>query len=277
MQIGVFAKTFAGDTPLTVFGAAKAAGFAGVQYNMACSGLSAMPDSIPQLLAVAVKEASNQTGQSVFAVSGTYNMIHPDPVVRSAGLERLAVMAASCNAMGTGLITLCTGSRDAQDQWRHHPDNGSPDTWRELMRSFETAVTIADRHDILLGVEPELANVISSAAVARRMIAEIQSDRLHIIIDPANLFERADAGARLYLVEQAVDLLADHIVMAHAKDRAPNGGFATAGKGVIDFGHFLSRLKASGFVGPIVAHGLTAGDAAGVSAFLHNELQAICG
>ncbi|MCE2749841.1 MAG: hypothetical protein LW715_14095, partial [Rhodobacter sp.] len=94
MRLGIFAKTFAGDDPGNVLGAARAAGFACVQYNMACSGLPAMPDDIPAAVAAAVRAASAQTGVAVAAVSGTYNMIHPDLAVRAAGLRRLGVLIA---------------------------------------------------------------------------------------------------------------------------------------------------------------------------------------
>ena len=47
MKLGIFAKTFDGDTPSVVLRAARDAGFAAVQYNMACSGLGALPTQIP--------------------------------------------------------------------------------------------------------------------------------------------------------------------------------------------------------------------------------------
>ena len=31
------------------------------------------------------------------------------------------VLANACGALGTGIITLCTGTRDPDDMWRHHP------------------------------------------------------------------------------------------------------------------------------------------------------------
>ena len=79
MQIGVFAKTFPGSDPLIVLRSAAAAGYEGVQYNMACSGLAPMPDVITPEAAQAVASAAAETGQAILAVSGTYNMIHPDP------------------------------------------------------------------------------------------------------------------------------------------------------------------------------------------------------
>lgn len=271
MRIGVFAKTFPGRDPEGVLRQSAEAGFEGVQYNMACSGLAAMPDHIPEDAVEAVAAAARVTGQLIFAVSGTYNMIHPNPAVRRAGERRLEVIAAACRKIGTSLVTLCTGTRDAEDQWRHHPDNGSAEAWRDLLSSFEVAIAIASRHDVQLGIEPELANVVNSAEVARRLINEMKSDRLRIVLDPANLAEEAEDSKRRRIIAQAVDVLGDRIAMAHAKDRAADGRVATAGKGVVDFRHFLAALNAAGFDGPLVAHGFDAAEAAGVSAFLRTQ------
>ena len=62
---------------------------------------------------------------------------------------------------------------------------------------------------------------------------------------------------------EAIDLLGDRIAMAHAKDRAADGSFTTVGKGVVDFPDFVARLRAAGFDGPLVTHGLTAEEAPG--------------
>lgn len=275
MQIGVFAKTFPGSDPDTVLRHCAAAGFEGVQYNMACSGLGPMPDVITPEAARAVAAAAARNAQAVFAVSATYNMIHPDPAVRRAGERRLAVIAAACHTLGTSTVTLCTGTRDPEDQWRHHPENASPEAWRDVLQSFEAAVGIAEAHGIVLGVEPELANVVNSAAAARRLIEEMKSDRIRIVLDPANLAEEAQPQQRRRIIEEAVDMLAGHIVMAHAKDRDKDGGVAAPGQGVIDFGHFLSCLKGSGFDGPVVAHGFDAAAAPAVAAFLKDQRKAL--
>lgn len=272
MQIGIFAKTFPGTDAMTVLSAVHAAGYDTAQFNMACLGLPAMPDAITPEQTAAVAAAATATGVSIAAVSGTYNMIHPDPTVRATGLARLETLAASAHAMGTRLITLCTGSRDADDQWRHHPDNASPAAWSDLVTEMEKAVILADRYDVELGVEPELANVVSSASAARRLIDEIGSPRIRIILDPANLFETEADHARI--IAAAVDLLGPHIAMAHAKDRKPDGSFTAAGTGVVDFAAFMTDLKAAGFNGPMITHGLDASEAASVSRYLRQSLEA---
>jgi sugar phosphate isomerase/epimerase len=268
MRLGIFAKTFPGSDPATVLEAAREAGFAAVQYNMACSGLPAMPDDIPPAVAGAVAAASRETGVALAAVSGTYNMIHPDPAVRAAGLSRLALLIENAAALGTNVVTLCTGTRDPEDQWRHHPDNATPEAWRDLLDEMARACALAEARGVRLGIEPELANVVSDAAAARRLIDTLQSPSLAVILDPANLFEQAGEAERTRIIEDAIDLLADRIVMAHAKDRNPDGSFATAGRGVIDFAHFIARLRMAGFDGDLVTHGLAAAEAAEVARHL---------
>jgi sugar phosphate isomerase/epimerase len=273
VRLGIFAKTFAGSSPGEVFRPAAAAGFSAVQYNMACSGLPSMPDDIPTAAAQNVGESAASSGLSIAAISGTYNMIHPDPAIRSKGHERLAALAAACRAMNTNLITLCTGTRDPEDQWRDHRENRSAAAWKDLLSSMEVAIGIADKCDIYLGVEPELANVIHSAPSARRLLDELRSPRVKIILDPANLFETATHEEQRRLVAEAVNLLADSIVMGHAKDRSTAGGFAPAGKGVLDYPHYLACMRRISFDGTIVTHGLSAGDASEVASFLQTQLE----
>ena len=268
MQLGIFAKTFEGREPLTVLAAAKAAGYHTVQYNMACSGLAGMPDAIAGPVAAAVSVMAGKAGVRIAAVSGTYNMIHPNVTERNRGMARLAVLAASCAAMGTGLITLCTGTRDAADQWRWHPDNASRQAWLDLLQAMEAAIAIAERYNIDLGIEPELANVVNSAARARQLMDELKSPRVKIVLDPANLFEREPLKQQRRIVSSAIELLAGRIVMGHAKDRNVDGTFATAGTGCLDYPHYLSGLKGIGFDGPLITHGLAAGEASGVAQFL---------
>jgi sugar phosphate isomerase/epimerase len=272
MKLGIFAKTFAGTDPDTVLAAVASAGFAAAQYNMICSGLPALPDTIPGEVTTEIAAAAGRTGVEIVSMSGTYNMIHPDPAMRIQGHRHLEILAAACAAASVRLITLCTGTRDPEDQWRGHPDNDEPDAWRDLLVSMEAAVRVADAHGVDLGIEPELANVVNSADKARRLIDEIGSPCLKVVLDPANLFEVAPIDRQRRIIATAIDLLADRIVMGHAKDRTLDGRFATAGKGVIDFTHYLKCLKTAGFSGALVAHGLAADEALGVADFLRRGL-----
>ncbi len=268
MRLGIFAKTFPGADPAAVLAAVRDAGYECTQFNMACCGLPSLPDAVPPEHVAAIRSAAAESGVALSALSATTNMIHPDPAVREAGLRRLGVLIDAARALGIPLVTLCTGTRDAEDQWRHHPDNAGPEAWADLARGMERALALAEAAGLDLGVEPEGANVVTSAADARRLIGEMGSRRLKIVLDPANLFERATPDAARRIVAAAVEVAGDAIAMAHAKDRDAAGAFVAAGRGVVDFGDLVARLRAVGFDGPLVTHGLSPAAAPGVAAVL---------
>ena len=273
LTAGIFAKTFPGTSPWPVFEAVKDAGFTTVQYNMACSGLASMPDELPDAIALDVSAAAAAYGIQIAALSATYNMIHPDRAERERGHQRLRILAKAARLMGTDLLTLCTGTRDPEDQWREHPDNNTPAAWDDLVESMRTAVSIAEEFDVYLGVEPELANVINSADKARALIDTVASKRIKIVLDPANLFEVEPLGVQRAIVAHGIQLLAQEIVLTHAKDRAPNGSFQPAGSGVLDYDHYISCLRNIGYVGPLITHGLEQQDAPAVARFLSQKLR----
>src|SRR5207302_3006192 len=93
MRLGIFARTFSRPTVEGVFDAVREHQLDCVQFNMACAGLPALPDEIAPALATRIHEASMSRGIEIAAVSGTYNMIHPDLKVRQAGLRRLRTLA----------------------------------------------------------------------------------------------------------------------------------------------------------------------------------------
>lgn len=268
MQLGVFAKTFPGSEPAGVLTAVREAGFAVTQFNLACAGLPSMPDGVPDDAIRAIDAAARISGVGLVALSGTYNMAHPDKAVREDGLRRLAVVIETAAKLSTPLVTLCTGTRNTEDQWAHHPDNADPSAWADMAREMEKALLVAERHGVDLGIEPEQANIVTSADDAMQLIAEMGSKRLRIVLDPANLFEQANPDEARAIVAAAVERTAGHVSLAHAKDRFAGGRFATAGQGVVDFPDFVARLKAGGFGGPLVTHGLTAEEAPGVARFL---------
>jgi sugar phosphate isomerase/epimerase len=268
MQIGIFAKTFPGTDPAAVLAAVRDAGYATTQFNLACAGLPSMPNAVPDETTAAIADAARGTGVTLCALSGTYNMAHPEKAVRDDGLRRLGTVIEAAAALSIPLVTLCTGTRDPNDQWAHHPDNADPSAWSDMAREMGRALALAERHGVDLGIEPEQANVVTSAADAMRLIADMGSARLRIVLDPANLFEQATAAEARAIVADAVERTAAHVAMAHAKDRSADGRFATAGQGIVDFADFVARLKASGFGGPLVTHGLGAGEAPGVARFL---------
>jgi sugar phosphate isomerase/epimerase len=257
MQIGIFAKTFARPTVEEVFAAVARHHLRCAQFNFACAGLPSLPDQVEPALADRIRKAAVTHRVAIAAVSGTFNMIHPDAKQRREGLRKLRVIAASCAPLDASLVTLCTGTRDPKNMWRRHPDNDSPGAWRDLRVTLTKALTIADKHNLTLGIEPETGNVVSSARHARRLLDEMKSPRLKIIIDAANLFHPIDLPRMEEIMDETFDLLGRDIVLAHAKELAADGhaGGLALGTGALDWDRYLSLLNAAKFCGPLIVHG----------------------
>lgn len=273
MYKGIFSKTFASANVDDNFHTLKALGYDATQFNFASAGLPSLPAAIADEKLEEIAAAARKHGVRIEAVSATFNMTHPDQAVIDKGMASLEVICQASARLGCPLVTLCTGTLDAEDQWRFHPDNDTPQAWQKIGESMSHALQIASRYGVSLGIEPELANIVNSAEKARQLIDEMGSPRLKVIFDPANLFEVATITEQHTVVKKALDLLAADIAIAHAKDRHSDGSFATAGKGVLDYHFYLKQLKASGFDGCVVTHGLAASEAQDVSLMLDKHLN----
>jgi sugar phosphate isomerase/epimerase len=158
--------------------------------------------------------------------------------------------------LGTSVVTLCTGSRDAADLWRRHPDNATPEAWRDMSACLEPALEVAERHGVTLAFEPEHNNVVDSAAAGRRLIDELGSARLKVVVDGANLFSGGDLDRQEDTLREAFDLLGDHLVLANAKDVGDDGTIVAAGQGDLDHDLYLGLLAQQDSSVPVVLHGL---------------------
>lgn len=258
MQLGIFDKVFERDTLEERLDAVKESGFVCVQFHVDCAGGDAMPDEISDDLCDRIRKAHTERDIALGAVSGTFNMIHPDVSKREDGLRRLKVLAGACERMGADIITLCSGTRNPGSMWRPHPDNNTPEAWRDLVGSMEVAAQIGEDCGVTMAFEPEVANVVDSAKKARQLIDEIGSSHLKVVIDGANIYHEGELAKMHEMLDEAFDLLGDDIAHAHAKDLDHDGeaGKLAAGTGVLDYEYYMRLLDKVGFDGPMVLHGL---------------------
>jgi sugar phosphate isomerase/epimerase len=278
MRLGIFAKTFARTSLGEALDAVRAHGIGCVQFNMSCAGLPTMPEEIPSVVAERIRVALDGRDLTVAAVSGTFNMIHPDPGKRRDALRRFGVLAGACGQLGTEVITLCTGTRDPEDMWRYHPENDSPDAWRDLLACMEQVVRVGEKHEVTLAFEPEANNVVASAAKGRRLLDEMRSSRLKVVIDAANLSRGGELRHVEDVLDAAFESIGDDVVIAHAKDVKSTGEVVAAGSGELDYDRYLENLRGVGFEGPLILHGLGESEVDDSVAFLRGKLaeHALC-
>jgi sugar phosphate isomerase/epimerase len=275
MHLGIFTTVFERPTLGMTFAAVRANGFDCVQLSLTSAGLPAMPDTIDPEDAARIGRAAAASEVENSAVSGTYNMIDPDPVKRELGLRRLAAIAKACPALGTSVISICTGTRDPDNMWRRHLDNDTPEAWHDLIVETTKAVRIAEEAGVVLAFEPERANVARNAAKGRALIDEIRSPHLKVVIDAANVIDPEHLDNQAEDLDRAFELLGDHIVIAHGKDLGPNDKFMAAGEGIVDYERYLALLEAIHFAGPLILHTLTEAQVESSVRYIRSKLPVI--
>jgi sugar phosphate isomerase/epimerase len=221
-------------------------------------GLDVLGAHLSVELATYARSSLSARDLVVSAVDGTYNMVHPDPGRRARNLDHLITVIELAPAFGTDIVTLCTGSRD-DIMWHRSDANQSPDAWRDLIEQIRPAADAAERVGITLAFEPEHNNVIDSAHQARRLMDEVGSPAVKVLMDGANLFHHGDLLRMHDHLAEAFALVGGDVVLAHAKDLDHDGdaGGRAAGQGVMDYSLYLSELQRTGFDGAIVLHQLT--------------------
>src|SRR5215218_1063023 len=256
MRPGIFARTFARPSLEAALDAVAGHGIAAIQFNLALAGGPSLLPTVGAELPARVRAAVAARGLDMVAVSGTYNMAHPDREAREDGLRRLGGLIRRASELGTSVVTLCTGTRDPDDMWRHHPANATPAAWADMLESVVAAVRVAEEHGVTLAFEPEPGNVARDARAGRRLLDEVRSDRLAVVMDAANLLGPEHLGDQERTLRDAFTLLGDRVVVAHAKDVRRDGRIVAAGRGEVDYDLYLSLLRQAGFDGAVVLHGL---------------------
>lgn len=272
MELGIFELVFLRPTLEETLDAVAGNGIRHIQFDLASAGLAPIPGEVPESVASHICQECDRLGITIDAVSGTYNMIHPDPRIREKGLAGLRAIAASCHAMGTQVLTLCTGTRDTDSMWRPHPDNDSAEAWKDLLAALTDALAIVDEYDVMLAFETEPANVVNSAARGRDLLREMDHPRLKVVMDVANIVATDRSRSPEAVLEEAFDMLGDHVVLAHGKDLGGDGTFRAAGQGIVPWDHCLALFHTIGFDGPIILHSLKEEEADRVIDFMRARL-----
>lgn len=260
MTPGIFESVFSRSTLAGTFQAVAEAGFGSVQFDFGSARLDPWAGPMRHEAVAQVRIDADAAQVRIPAMSGTFNMAHTNAEIRLCGLVGLERVASQAAPLGASFVTLCTGTRDPSSMWRWHPGNATDAAWADMIETVAGAVEIAERHDVVLVVEPEPANVVSSAKKARELLDQLASERLKIVLDPANVVLSDRSRSPDVVLEEAFALLGSDIVFAHAKDLSGDGEFGAAGTGIVPWERYWRLLEEIGYNGDLIFHTLTEAD-----------------
>jgi len=159
------------------------------------------------------------------------NLIEPDDAERAANLayyERMMQIAAlngiPCLPTECGFIP----GRRGVDADRFEA------AFEILLDSLKRLAEKAEQYDVCVALEASVLDVVPSAKRAADLITQVGSNRIKILLDPANLIANSSE-------EDMFRYLAPHVAYFHGKDRKLNDAKGrVVGDGDIDWPLFLS-------------------------------------
>ena len=259
MKLGILSAEICAKSVSDLFSKSKKYGFSMMQFVFSSVCDEEVPAHINDDLLDKIRANANKNGIEIAAVNGTFNMAHPSREERISGVTRFENVAKACKKLNCNLITICTGSRNTESMWAHHPQNGSEEAWADMSETMQMLLDIAQNYDLILAMEVEASNIIDSPQKAVKIIEEMGSERLKIIMDCANLFGFGKAKKEMVepTIIEAFNLLGKHIVLAHGKDvlEGEDLNFVGAGMGIVDFELFCAKLTEIGYTGGMILHG----------------------
>jgi sugar phosphate isomerase/epimerase len=264
LKLGIFSNVVSGETPEAVAARTRQYGLDAVQFIPAASGIGFgfdrdQPEQDFRRWAAAYK----QEGIDVAAVGGYINLLHQDAEKRRGNIDTFKGFLRQMGDLGTRLISTETGTYALSGDWDNDPRNRLPEAWDDLRRVTEDLVAVAEAEDVVILYEPYIVNVAYTPDLAVRIVEEIDSPHLRLLMDPTNWFEvdmldrMQEVLAHGFAVERGLFLL------AHAKDVTPpttdraKPGLPAAGQGVLDYAGYIRLLREHHYDGPLIIEHLT--------------------
>jgi len=242
LTVGISTLGFTGHTHVALAKELSAAGFSTIQlfltqtdsnfwkYNSRADVSSLTPARCREIAAV-----YRDGGLAIHSIGVYTNLIHPDAAEVAANLAYFEAMMEIGGHMGVRTFINEAGHY-------HDPKLPAPgvalefqdEVWPRMVATGRQLAGLAEKHDAKVLLEPFYRSFLASAKRLRLFVQEVDSPRVRVLLDPANLIELNDLDEMFQQLSPWIDCL-------HAKDRKlhTERGVA-AGKGDLGYKRFVT-------------------------------------
>lgn len=177
------------------------------------------PSKLTKEFASELQESFGKAGIDCVILGCYLNLANPDPEEREKTGEIYRAHLRFAPMMGASMVGTETpanpNSRFAKDPWEDE------DAFRFLVDCLRPAVRWAEEAGTILAVEPVYRHILSTPERAERLLTEIPSDSLRIILDAVNLLAPDAISRADEIIGEAIRRLGDRVVLLHMKDYLP--------------------------------------------------------
>ncbi len=152
-----------------------------------------------------------------FAVLGCYlNLANPDAAQLKAIQNKYLANIRFAAHLGAGVVGTETGAPNVEYKFEEACWN--EESLQIFIKNLRPVVKYAEQMGVLVAIEPVVRHIVCNPARARRVLDEIASPNLRIILDPVNLLEIYNYEKQDEIIDEAIELLGKDVAVLHVKD-----------------------------------------------------------
>ncbi len=179
------------------------------------------------------------------AVLGCYlNLANPNSEQLKKAMNRYMAHVRFASWLGCGVVGTETGAPN--ETYSYVPECHGEEALRIFIGNLRPIVKYAEQMGVVMAIEPVWRHIVYNPGRARRVLDEIGSPNLQIILDPVNLLDISNYQDQEAIVEEAIEVLGPDVAMVHLKDYMPTEGKLEAmacGLGRMQYGTVLKFIK----------------------------------
>ncbi len=151
------------------------------------------------------------------AVLGCYlNLGNPNPQQLAQIQHRYMTHIRFASWLGAGVVGTETGAPN--ETYTFVPECHGEEALNAFITNLRPVVEYAEKMGVVVAIEPVWRHIVYNAQRARRVLDEIHSPNLQIILDPVNMLDISNCQDHVAIIEEAIDLLGEEIAVVHIKD-----------------------------------------------------------
>lgn len=193
-----------------------------VALSKVISENSVAPEALTPGYALYLKRLFDRNELDV-AVLGCYlNLANPDPVQLKAIQDKYMANIRFAAHLGAGVVGTETGAPNVEYKFEEACWN--EESLQIFIKNLRPVVKYAEQMGVLMAIEPVVRHIVCNPVRARRVLDEIDSPNLRIILDPVNLLEIYNYEKQDEIIDEAIELLGKDVAVLHVKDFAIRDG-----------------------------------------------------
>lgn len=151
------------------------------------------------------------------AVLGCYlNLANPDAAQLKVIQEKYMANIRFAAHLGAGVVGTETGAPNVEYKFEEACWN--EESLQIFIKNLRPVVKYAEQMGVLMAIEPVVRHIVCDSVRARRVLDEIDSPNLRIILDPVNLLESYNYEKQDEIIDEALELLGKDVAVLHVKD-----------------------------------------------------------